>query len=240
MTPDAQAARAFYGALFNWSFEIGPPESGPYSMCRIGERNAAGMRPKPPDMPLPSVWTIYFATADADRSAAQISELGGKLLMGPMDVFEDGRLLVATDSVGAVFGMWQPKRHTGTRVSGEHGSMSWHELSTSDPEAAKTFYATLFGLTARDLPTNDAKHFTLFHGEQAIFSILEVHQQWPQQIPAHWLNYFAVDHCDTAAHDVEKLGGTLKEKPFDSPYGRVAVAADPLGAHFSLIELVRS
>ena len=208
-------------------------------MCRVGERNAAGMRPMPSDMPH-SVWTLYFSTADAERSAAQIRELGGNVMLGPMDVFEDGRLLVAADSVGAVFGMWQPKRHAGTRVSGEHGAMTWHELNTGDPEAAKAFCSALFGLEAREMPMPDAKYFTLHHGEQTIGGILEVHQQWPQQIPAHWMNYFAVSHCDSAAHDVEKLGGTLKEKPFDSPYGRIAVAADPFGAHFSIIELAAS
>jgi predicted enzyme related to lactoylglutathione lyase len=237
LTPDPEAARNFYGALFRWSFEIGPPESGPYSMCRIGERNAAGIGPKPPDAPWPAAWHVYFATADADSAAAKIVELGGKVMMGPSDVFEQGRMLVAADSVGAMFGLWQPKLHTGARVSGEHGAMTWHEVNTRDPEAARVFYTALFGLEARELPMPDAKYFTLHHGEQAIGGILEMHQQWPQQIPAHWMNYFAVEHCDTAAHDVEKLGGTLKEKPFDSPYGRIAVAADPFGAIFSIIEL---
>jgi predicted enzyme related to lactoylglutathione lyase len=43
MTDDPEAARAFYGALFGWTFDIGGPESGHYTMCKTGAHNAAGL-----------------------------------------------------------------------------------------------------------------------------------------------------------------------------------------------------
>src|SRR5215218_8038251 len=91
MTPDVARARAFYGELLGWSFDVGPAEAGFYTQCKVGERNAAGMGQLPPGAPFPTAWTVYFSVEDADASAARIRERGGQVVMGPMDVFDAGR-----------------------------------------------------------------------------------------------------------------------------------------------------
>ena len=40
-----------------------------------------------------------------------------------------------------------------------------------------------------------------------------------------------------AAADIVKLGGEVRHGPFDTPYGRMAVVADPDKAVFSIIAL---
>ncbi|HSP81781.1 MAG TPA: VOC family protein, partial [Myxococcaceae bacterium] len=86
MAPDLEKARAFYGGLFGWRFSIGPAETGHYTMCQVGERNAAGMGQKPENAPYPPAWNVYFSVEDVDASCARIREHGGQVVMEPMDV----------------------------------------------------------------------------------------------------------------------------------------------------------
>ena len=50
--PDVEAALAFYGPVLGWSFVDTGPDFGNYQMCRVGDRNAAGIGPQQsPDQP---------------------------------------------------------------------------------------------------------------------------------------------------------------------------------------------
>ncbi len=51
---------------------------------------------------LPPSWSTYFAVEDCDGAVAKVEELGGRLLMGPVDI-EPGRFAVVADPQGAVF-----------------------------------------------------------------------------------------------------------------------------------------
>ena len=66
--PDPDGAAAFYGALFGWACEEGPPEAGGYRMCMLRGHAVAGLGPQMnPD--LPPFWSTYIAVADADATA---------------------------------------------------------------------------------------------------------------------------------------------------------------------------
>ena len=61
--------------------------------------------------------------------------------------------------------------------------------------------------------------------------------EWGDDIPPHWMVYFAVLDCDSTANHAEKLGGTICAPPIDVVgVGRFAVLTDPQGAVFSVIE----
>jgi len=55
-------------------------------------------------------------------------------------------------------------------------------------------------------------------------------------VPNHWHVYFAVADADATAAKVTELGGSMLAEPFDTPAGRMAVARDPQGAAFSIIQ----
>jgi predicted enzyme related to lactoylglutathione lyase len=59
---------------------------------------------------------------------------------------------------------------------------------------------------------------------------------WPAEIPPHWMPYFAVDDADATAARAPELGGNTNVPPNDIPPGRIAVLSDPAGAHFSIIQ----
>lgn len=238
MTPDIDGARRFYGEVFGWGFSVGPAETGHYTMARVQGDNVAGMGQMPPGSPFPSAWTVYFGSADVAAAAAKIGELGGRVMFGPMDVMEEGRMVVAADASGAVFGLWQAGKHHGAGRIDEPGAMCWREVNVRDLSVARAFYTGLFGLEARPMPGMPF-YETLHRGETTVGGIMRMDEQWPAEVPAHWMTYFAVDDTDAALRRVENAGGKVCVPPFDTPYGRMAVVGDPWGATFSIMTMTR-
>jgi len=106
LTTDVAGATTFYSTVFGWEpethGEAGSP--GSYTEWKVGGRAIAGMMAKPPNMPsdVPSLWVVYFSVADTDTAVARVSDLGGRLVMGPRDI-QPGRFAVVADPAGAVF-----------------------------------------------------------------------------------------------------------------------------------------
>ena len=104
MTPDVDAAKSFYGALFGWKAETmtmggdGPP----YTVWMLGDGGIGGAMPPPMDG-MPAFWGVYFAVADCDATVAKAQELGAQVLNGPMEVPEVGRMAALMDPQGAAF-----------------------------------------------------------------------------------------------------------------------------------------
>ena len=143
MASDQQAALDFYRDLFGWQGEIGPAEFGGYAVCTLGGRPVAGIMAQsgPEGQPLPPVaWTTYLASDDVDAARAAIAGAGGTVLYDPMDVGALGRMMVAADPTGAVFGVWQAMDFIGAGVVNEPGALVWNELNTADTGAAGGFY----------------------------------------------------------------------------------------------------
>jgi predicted enzyme related to lactoylglutathione lyase len=125
----------------------------------------------------------------------------------------------------------------GERTAYAPGTFSWVDLSTTDPEAAKSFYEALFGWTHEDLPTGNGGVYTMFRlkGKNVAAVSQQQEQEASQGIPPHWNNYVTVENVDASAAKVSELGGTVLLEPFDVlDAGRMAVIADPTGAGFML------
>jgi hypothetical protein len=105
ITTDVEGAKQFYAAVFGWGAEDqGAGGPSPYTEWKLGDRSVGGMMAKTPEMPaeMPPNWGVYFAVADTDAAVAKVGELGGTVVMGPMDI-EPGRFAVAIDPTGAPF-----------------------------------------------------------------------------------------------------------------------------------------
>lgn len=108
VTTDVGASRTFYAAVFGWVPFTHGEGPGEYTEWKVNDRAVAGMMAKPPEMPadVPPHWAVYFAVASTDEAVARAAELGGRLLMGPIDI-EPGRFAVVADPAGAVFNVLQ-------------------------------------------------------------------------------------------------------------------------------------
>ena len=236
-SPDLDASRAFYGALFGWTGEPSTePEAMGYTVFMLGDAAVAGLGPTFGDMP--PHWNTYVTVADVDTAVATAAAAGGQVLAEPFDVFDAGRMAVIADPSGAALSLWQSRDHVGAEVRMEPNTLCWHELNTRDPDTATAFFGTLFGWEAREVGAPGMDYTELRLGETGVAGMITMDENWPADIPAHWMVYFAAEDCDAAAARVAELGGEVHVPPTAIPgVGRFSVVADPHGAAFSLIEL---
>lgn len=234
---DMPAAKRFYGGLFGWQIQDGPPEAGGYSMCEIGGRQVAGIGPKMGPAEMPTFWTTYLASADADATAAKVRAAGGQLMMDPFDVMDAGRMFIAVDPGGAVFGVWQAGAHPGARLANEPGSLIWSENMSRDYDGNKAFYQAVFGYEYGDIGAEGMEYSTLDLGGRPVGGIGGIGAEQPAEMPATWATYFGVADTDAAVARAAGLGGSLIAPAWDSPYGRMAVVSDDQGAVFALMSV---
>ena len=255
-TSDIRQSNRFYASLFGWDIQEGPPEAGGYSMARLEDRNVAGIGPIMGPPGTPSTWSTYFAVADAEAAAARITSAGGQLISGPMDVMDVGRMVVAADVTGAVFGLWQAWNHTGVQVANVPGAFTWSEHMSRDFEGAKAFYAAVFGYEYGDMSGDGFSYATLLiNGQQVVGGIGALPENTgpentgpentgpentgPEDMaeshPATWSVYFGTADTDKSVDLATSNGGRVIRPATDSPYGRMAVVADQHGAVYSLI-----
>jgi uncharacterized protein len=252
--PDPEAAVDFYTGLFGWEFEdVMPPGApGKYFIARIRGGDVAAVASQPEGESTTPAWSTYVWVDSADDAAAKVRDAGGKVLMEPFDVMEAGRMAVFADPEGAEFRVWQAKDHRGARVVNEHGSLNFNGLNARDPNGAKAFYGSVFGWGTLALGGGVEMWRLPGYGdflekddpglrervaevggpdgfEDVVASLNPIGNDRPD-VPAHWSVTFGVDDADAIAEKAEKLGGEVIAPPFDAPWVRTTVIADPQGA----------
>ncbi|MDQ3885958.1 MAG: VOC family protein, partial [Actinomycetota bacterium] len=221
-----------YRALFGWEYNVGPAESGHYTMCLLHDRPVAAIMPNPDPTAAKFWWNMYFATHDCDATVKRVTDAGGTVLMAPMDVMDQGRIAIASDPAGAQFGLWQGRAHLGCQVVNEPNSLVRNDLVTPDPEPARGFYAAVFDYVLEsneDLPDVDFTFLRRPDGHEVAGIIGS-----PDMPSSSWTTTFEVTDTDVV---VERAiaGGGRSSDPQDIPYGRIATITDPFGAEFSVI-----
>jgi predicted enzyme related to lactoylglutathione lyase len=114
-----------------------------------------------------------------------------------------------------------------------HGLFGWVDLATTDVEAARAFYAGLFGWTSQDLPTPMGPAYTMFAKDGKLVAGMS-----PQQpalaaagVPSLWSSYVLVEDVDAVLGTVEPSGGAVVMPAMDvMEQGRMAMVGDPSGA----------
>ena len=115
-----------------------------------------------------------------------------------------------------------------------HGAFSWNELLTTDPGAAATFYAALFGWSVKEMGAEMGGYRVVSVGETGVGGIMKSPEGPP--IPPHWGAYVTVDDVEQTIAKCTELGGKVVVPPMDVPnVGRMALLQDPQGAMISVI-----
>jgi predicted enzyme related to lactoylglutathione lyase len=237
-SPDLPATKAFYGGLFGWAFEEGPPEAGGYALAMLKGRTVAGVGPQM--NPGPPAWLHYVDVADAAAAAAAVTSAGGTVILPPMPVMTAGTMALFADPLGAVFGVWQAGDHKGAGLVNEPGTFCWSELVTTDTARAATFYRQVFEWDAEG--DGSAPHgYLQFELDGRPFAgMMTKPEEMPAEVPPFWGVYFAVADTDAAVARTTELGGSTMLEPQDIEAGRFAVLTDPTGAVFNVIALPAS
>jgi len=239
---DPEASRNFYSQLLGWDITVSDdPQYGGYSMAQDAGVGVAGIGPKM-DPNAPTAWSLYIGTDDADALAQRVTENGGKVVMAPFAVGDQGRMAVFQDPAGAFISAWQAIGMRGF-VSHQPGAFDWGELNARGVENVLPFYEKVFGWQVRTMPSEPDQpsdpnqppynEFTL-EGE-SILGAWEMSPMVPANVSAYWLVYFSVGDVDTAFARAKQLGATQLVAPQAMPGGRFAVVQDPQGAAFGLL-----
>jgi hypothetical protein len=117
-------------------------------------------------------------------------------------------------------------------------SFVWHELYVPDIEAAKKFYADAldFGTEAMDMGPMGQYHMFTRDGN-AISGMMSTRDMQSEHIPPHWATYLGVDDVDARVAKVKEHGGSVVVEAMSVPgIGRMALVADPQGAHIWLFK----
>ncbi|MGH9272301.1 MAG: VOC family protein, partial [Ilumatobacteraceae bacterium] len=124
--PDPDAAGEFYRALFGWQLEDVMPADAPgrYYIASLDGLSVAGIGSPPDDTPAAPAWTTYIAVDDVDAGATAVTDASGRVLSGPMDVSDAGRMAVVSDPAGAEFSLWQAGGRIGAQLVNAPGSVN--------------------------------------------------------------------------------------------------------------------
>jgi uncharacterized protein len=240
--------------------DVMPPGSdGKYFIARLRprsifelRRDVAAVGSIPEGARPMAMWNTYVWVDSADETASKVRDAGGTVVMEPFDVMDACRMAVFADPEGAMFCVWQAKEHRGARVVNDPGSLNFNGLNTRDVDGAKSFYGSVFGwqTIAMDggiemwtlsgygdfLERHHPDLRKLMAGvgapggfENVVAQIIPITDDQPDT-PAHWSVTFAVDDADATAAKAAELGGKVIVAPFDAPWVRMTVIADPQGA----------
>ncbi|WP_394939768.1 VOC family protein [Psychromicrobium sp. YIM B11713] len=238
MTSDLEKSKAFYTALFGWSYETGDQEKyGGYVTASKDGKMVAGLMHNEPGSGYPDVWTTYLRTNDINKTVELATTNGGQVHLPPMDVPEQGRMGMLGDPSGAAVGLWEFGGHTGFQLQAAIGAPAWFELHTKNYPAALKFYQDVFGWqTSVMSDSEEFRYSTLGTGEEARAGLMDSAAFLPEGAPSNWQIYFDVENVDETIAKALELGAQVIQEVEDSPFGRLAALTDPTGAAFKLIE----
>ena len=241
MTSDPEAAKAFYTAVMGWGTQVWENPGMSYTMWTVGDRAIGGIMKLPAEAVAGGAqphWLAYVTVPDVDATFARATELGAKVMVPPTAIPTVGRYSVITDPQGALIAPYTPD-NLGPEPEGVPpvGDFTWHELATTDPEAAFDFYHDLFGwekTSAMDMGPDGVYQMYGRNGT-TLGGIYKKPAHAPG--PPAWIHYARVADVNAAVETVRQQGGQVINGPMEVPGGDlIANVLDPQGGLFAVHE----
>ena len=239
VTPDPDAARRFYGALFGWTFTSVGSGQGEYALAHLDGTAIGGIvrRVNRAAERSQSRWIPFMSTRDVSATERAVSRAGGKVLVATRTIPARGTLAVFADPEGAVFGALDSTSGDPGDYLPEVGDWIWAQLLSRDVDKAAGFYAGLAGYVPVEAGASaQFRSLLLTRDGYARASILQIPPGHDDLRP-DWLLYVRVADVRKASASAERLGGRVLLAVSPELYqGRVAVIADPSGAPVGLLQ----
>jgi predicted enzyme related to lactoylglutathione lyase len=232
ITPDAEAARDFYSAVFGWELET--MAGGAYTTVSHRGRALGGIvdASKQQNPPRSGVWLAGVSVPNVDDTLSRAVGAGAKQILAPTDISEVGRIAVIIDPDGAVLQLVDSKGGDPPDAPALENTWLWHEMISNDPGASAEFYRSLLGYEVTALGDDDPSYRLLSREGVPRAGILE--NPFEDTRPA-WVPYIRVENPSALLPKVEANGGRVIIQPSEKlRAGTVALILDPSGAPIAL------
>lgn len=243
LTTDPAAAIAFYGHVVGWKTQTW--EKGDYTMWTASQGPLGGVYPLPEKAKAagaPPYWQGNIQVADVDRAVSLVQERGGKVYLPGEDVPTIGRIAVVADPQGAVVALFTPASAMESHDKTKPGEFSWHELYTTDHEAALRFYQELVGWERiQELDMGQMGKYVIFgRGQEMLGGMMTMPPTMKtpdgRPVPPSWMYYVTTADLDAALARAKDKGARVLHGPVEVPGGqRIVQLLDPQGAAFALV-----
>lgn len=236
LTPDPDAAVAFYRDVVGWSSKPFPGGDAPYTMF-VGPQGPLAGATKPVQAGLPPRWVSNVYVDDVDQTAAKAVELGGRVLAPAADYPPVGRLAVLADPQGAPINIFKPSQPMELHDATKPGEFIWGELMATDYRAAFAYYSALFGWKKlRDFDMGARGQYLIYGLDGSELGGMFTGAK-DAPMPTTWFYYVVVEDLDGAIGRARAAGAKLMNGPTEVPGGaHIAQLTDPQGAIFALHE----
>jgi uncharacterized protein len=228
MTTDVEAAKRFYGELLGWTFERWEGGDSDYPLISSGGEQHGGMLPLEATQVGSPRWMGHVRVPDADDALLRAEAAGGSGTGEPGEMEGVGRWAGIADPRGGTISAFAPAYDT--PASGK--VFAWLELASSDPAAAKAFYAEALGWQTGEMDMGDAGPYGVFKQAdgQDVAGITQ--SQGGEDV---WYPYLTTADVDATTARAKELGATVLLEPISVPgVGRFSILTDPAGARFGL------
>ena len=234
VTPDAAAARRFYGAVLGWEARDAQVPGMEYNLMSAAGTDIAGMMGQMEGMQ--AGWMGYISVDDIESAFAKAKDAGATPIVPINPIPDVGRFALLLDPQGAAFSLLEYSAEFPKPAVPDHGIQGngwWRELHTSDREKAFAFYSGQFGWAEHHRMPMGPEEFYQIIGDEtprgAIFTDKDAKSP-------HWLYYFWVDDIDATQAKLEKAGGKVINGPMEVPDSAWIIhATDPQGITFAVV-----
>jgi predicted enzyme related to lactoylglutathione lyase len=213
-TTDTAAAAAFYPKVTTWKTQAWEKDAS-YTMLMGSKGPAGGVMALGAEGGANPYWITYVGSPDIAATVEAAKKLGATVVKDVTDVPTGGKFAILKDPQGATFAVYMPAPGTPSDSSApEVGEFSWHELATTDSEAAMRFYQQLFGWDkGRVHDMGGGMSYQLFnHGGREVGGIFK----GDAGMPTAWTCYVRVDDASKAANAAKSAGGRVLNGPMPS------------------------
>jgi uncharacterized protein len=236
VTDNPAASRAFYGALFGWTFEDGEGVDPGYTIIRQDGVAIGGVvAQRPTADPVVAQWLTYVVVADVDRAVDVFKRAGGRVFRGPLTTKKELRVAVVADPQGAPIGLAsRGPRRDGPAPSVPPGlhQWLWMEYLAIEPGAALALYGRAVGFGNEISEARENFTYYLLTTDRPRAGLFR--PPWTRDTSA-WLPYVRVADPKAMAARAAELGGTVVLPPAPGVRnGSLAIVLDPAGAPLAL------
>ena len=219
-TLDEQVAlQRFLTDLYGWRWSGGGQETGHYATATLDGSPVMGVSVGAGS---PSLPTTYFATGDTAASVERARGLGGRVVFGPVHVFDLGWTTIIADPTGATHGLWEPQEFAGFGRMYEPNAPGWFDHVSRDSEAAARYYVALTGHTVFEPEPG----MRVLQHDGAWFA--SVTQPQVAEDEPRWNPVYVVDTLSRTLDVVRRHGGQVLVEEMPVPGSSISVFRDPV------------